>query len=426
MPPRTRNNPFNMISGSDRPITRSMAARSKKAPVVDVSTTNNLTPKMSKKSMKKSGSRKQQRKITPLPENFADITAAVLSSPLASLGNPVRREGSQPLSPAVAIESAVELSLGSPPSPKAAAEKIIAPPSAHLQQGAVDFLPLLPRPAAHGFQKLLNRANMSQACSDSSEAFIIKGMAGSQVYSLLGALSTRGSMKKDGTLMATLASQRYLITDPIASVALSKLMDMHDENSADSWMMHLAAEPEKFSLHRYLHNSYHDGWDQAVKYASMGLAIDAAALCNITQRLDDLTIEERAAVGVYIEDLVAGAQEAKAPLEQGCVAPADDANNRLLSVQVARLLIFALKIVVGLHVPEWMYVLVSDVEMTSTAFAVAMQEYVKPGQVVDYGAVYAAVQIAAERGVSQYSWCKQYLVHIVVEAGGLVNPLSPV
>ena len=401
--------------------TRSTAGRSnKKAIVVEVKTTK--TPSMKSNNKKQKRSRKPRSKLTPQPED-----TCALAPSAAALGNPVQQEVSQPLSPAVAIESAVELSLGSPPSPKAAAEKIIAPPSAHLQQGAVDFLPLLPRPAAHGFQKLLNRANMSQACSDNSEAFIIKGMAGAQVYSLLGALSTRGSMKKDGTLMATLASQRYLITDTAASVVVPTLLDMHDKNSANSWMMHLAAEPEKFSLYRDLTIAYHDGWDQAVKYASMGLAIDAAELCNSTQTKEDLTIEERAAVVVYIEDLVAGAQKAKAPLEQGCVAPADDANNRLLCVQVARLLIFALKIVVGLHVPEWMYVLVSDVEMTSTAFAVAMQEYVKPGQVVDYGAVYAAVQIAAERGGLQYSWCKQYLFHIVVEEyRGLVNPLSPV
>ena len=403
-------------------ITRSMAGKSsKKAIVAEVKTTK--TPSMKSNNKTKRGSLKQRRKLTPQPEDTCALPPSA-----SALRNPVQPKVSRQVFPATTAATSFELSLGPPASPDSIPiNQTKTPLKVQRKQGAVNFSPLLPRTAAHGFQKLLNRANMSQACSDSSEAFIIKGMAGSQVYSLLGALSTRGSMKKDGTLMATLASQRYLITDPIASVALSKLMDMHDENSADSWMMHLAAEPEKFSLHRYLHNSYHDGWDQAVKYASMGLAIDAAELCNSTQTKEDLTIEERAAVVVYIEDLVAGAQKAKAPLEQGCVAPADDANNRLLCVQVARLLIFALKIVVGLHVPEWMYVLVSDVEMTSTAFAVAMQEYVKPGQVVDYGAVYAAVQIAAERGGLQYSWCKQYLFHIVVEEyRGLVNPLSPV
>ena len=417
-----------MISGSDRPITRSMAARSKKAPVVDVSTTNNLTPKMSKKSMKKSGSRKQQRKITPLPENFADITAAVLSSPLASLGNPVRREGSQPLSPAVAIESAVELSLfGSPPSPKAAAKKIFAPLSTHRQQGAVDFLPLLPRTAAHGFQKVLHRANMSQNCSERSEAFILKGMSGCQVFNLLGVLSIPGSTNEDGTLMATLASQRYLITDPIASVALSKLMDMHDENSANTWMMHLSAEPEKFSAERQLINGNTDGWDRAVKgVCSMGLTMDAAELCNaIHTKLTDIPIEERAGMVVYIRALVSGAQKAKMALKQGCVVPADDANNRLLCVQVVRLLIFALKIVVGLDVPEWMYVVVSDVEIMSAAFAVAMQEKVTLGWEIDYEPVYAAVGMAALGAESPYSWCKRYLIHKVEESRGLVNPLCP-
>lgn len=437
--------------GGDRRTARSMARASSKVPsasgtrasartriarqAVPVEVNKNpYTPAIKKPTTTRVQSHKLTPQALPAPEQMA-ARAPPAAVPLQTA------DSKTPLVQKciAAVEANIELSLEAPPtslSPIAAPQTAQGPKTADpltdtqvklnplpsnpcpdyemnqtlFAQAPVAFLPLLPRSAASGFRAVFNGALAWQ--HPTWHDLVISGMSCAQAYHILTALSQdSGSIDSDGTPMATLASQRFLVEDPVAQLQISAFLGVHDQRSEETRTKKFDASPDAFPLEYWVVRSHTDGWNRAMKYALMGVSMDASEVCTSISHTSEVPEEERVAMVEYVQRLVAGAKRANMPLEWGQVTTPEDASNRELCITVVRLLLFALKIVVSRQVPEWMHFLVDNQTLASVSFAIALQDRMQLGPVVDWAAVWDVMKSAsaAAENDHRYKWCRVYM-----------------
>lgn len=409
---------------------------------------NPYTPAIKKASTTNSRVQRRTNKLTPPPEKVIAATSPVVAVTEQTPAKPPMAQQS-----ATALDSRISFSFDARASPLSS---VVTPDPALLKpttdplkdteiktnplpvapssnnevnqstaetmytKAPVDYLPLLPRPAAVGFSSVLNKS-LWQWKHPRMEDLVISGMSGAQVYNLLTALSEdSGSVDSNGTPMATLASLRFLVEDPLVPVQISRLLKMHDEFSEQMRIVEMAAAHQYFPVEYAVVMAYTDGWHRAMKETLMGVSMDAAAICDYICRMEEVPKEERRAMMEYVLRLVDGAKRAGANTP---LAPGEDASNRTLCVTVASLLLFALKTVLAREVPAWMYNVLADNALASVTCAVALQDRIQPGPVVEWPAVWDAMNGAAAEEASQYEWCRAFMSYKQIMPASAWNPV---